>query len=267
MPLGRPSARSRPTPSSRAAGGRRSRAPCRRGRRRRGSSRGRCRSTACISRCPVHDPLAVVANSLGPRNSSSTDASASLICRNSGSLPSRPSSSAIQARVPTLPTPTTLRAKSTRSILLEQHATVVLERRRDTRGSASAASSRALLALVAGASVVDRHDQRRLVDDPAFAVDLWVSFENADMLSRVRALASVFCVRLTCRGAEPPPPARPASVSISSARTRRRGCPSPANSRIAVRYWRDGLEHDPLLVLDRGSRCRARRSACSPPAA
>ena len=39
--------------------------------------------------------------------------SASLICRKSGSWPSRPSSSAIQARVPTLPTPTTLRAKST----------------------------------------------------------------------------------------------------------------------------------------------------------
>ena len=70
---------------------------------------------ACIRRCPVTTRWPWFENSLGPRNSSSTDASASLICRNSGSWPSRPSSSAIHARVPTLPTPTTLRAKSVNS--------------------------------------------------------------------------------------------------------------------------------------------------------
>ena len=60
------------------------------------------------------------ANRLRPRNGSSTEAWASLDCRNSGSCSSRPSSSTIQARVPTLPTPTTLRATSARRKLLEQ---------------------------------------------------------------------------------------------------------------------------------------------------
>ena len=67
---------------------------------------------ACISRWPTTTRSPWFENSLGPRNSSSTDASASFICKNSGSWPSRPISNAIYARVPTLPTPTTLRAKS-----------------------------------------------------------------------------------------------------------------------------------------------------------
>jgi len=50
---------------------------------------------------------------LGAAYGSSTDRCASLICRKSGSRSSRPSIRTIQARVPTLPTPTTLKAAST----------------------------------------------------------------------------------------------------------------------------------------------------------
>ena len=67
----------------------------------------------CISRWPSTTRWPWLANLLLPRKGSSTDAWASLICRNSGSSPSLPSMSTTQARVPTLPTPTTLRAAST----------------------------------------------------------------------------------------------------------------------------------------------------------
>ena len=51
---------------------------------------------------------------LRPQYAANTDSCASLIWRNKGSVPSPPPSiNAIQARVPTLPTPTTLRATST----------------------------------------------------------------------------------------------------------------------------------------------------------
>ena len=89
------SSRRSPIPSSPAAGGRRSRAR----RRRRPSSaasRGRCRwrpaSGAGRPRLARRDPRSRSC----PVNSSSTEACASLICRNSGSCSSRPSNSAIQ---------------------------------------------------------------------------------------------------------------------------------------------------------------------------
>ena len=65
---------------------------------------------ACIRRCPTTTRRPWWACSLLPTNRSSTDASASFDWRNSGSCSSRPTKRWIQARVPTLPTPTTLRA-------------------------------------------------------------------------------------------------------------------------------------------------------------
>ena len=67
---------------------------------------------ACISLWPVTTRRPWLANLLGFRNCSNTERSASFICSSSGSPLPDPTSSAIQARVPTLPTPTTLRAKS-----------------------------------------------------------------------------------------------------------------------------------------------------------
>ena len=67
----------------------------------------------CMSRCPSTTRWPWLANLLLPRKGSSTDASASLICKKRGSLPSLPIMSTTQARVPTLPTPTTFRALST----------------------------------------------------------------------------------------------------------------------------------------------------------
>ena len=59
---------------------------------------------ACISRWPSTTRWPwFVGRGCAPANGSSTDGSASLTCRKSGSQASRPSSSTIQARVPTLP--------------------------------------------------------------------------------------------------------------------------------------------------------------------
>ena len=53
-------------------------------------------------------------NRLRPPCASSTDGSACLTCRKSGSWPSRPRNNATQQRVPTLPAPTACRARSTK---------------------------------------------------------------------------------------------------------------------------------------------------------
>ena len=65
---------------------------------------------ACIRCCPATTRSPSFLYWLRPANSARTDGWASLACRTSGSTPSAASISAIQARVPTLPTPTTLRA-------------------------------------------------------------------------------------------------------------------------------------------------------------
>src|SRR5215469_13844528 len=70
---------------------------------------------ACMRRWPATTRSPWLAYWLAPRYGLRTDACASLICRNSGSMSSRPSIRAIQQRVPTLPTPTTLRAMSVKS--------------------------------------------------------------------------------------------------------------------------------------------------------
>ena len=114
---------------------------------------------ACISRCPVTTRSPWLENSLGPRNSSSTDASASFICRNSGSCPSRPISSAIHARVPTLPTPTTLRAKSTSSNCSSSTRRLNVER--VAVGTQQLVQQLERLVAVFGQpELIDRHDQR-----------------------------------------------------------------------------------------------------------
>ena len=96
--------------------------------------------------------------------------------------------STIQARVPTLPTPTTLRAACDVAIPLEQPAAV------GGQGPPVGADDPAhelleLSRLDAGRHVLDRDDQRRVARDPALAVDDLVSFANAFRLSFDRALA------------------------------------------------------------------------------
>ena len=94
---------------------------------------------------------------------SSTDGCASFIWRISGSSPAPPSRSTIQHLVPTLPTPTTLRAASTRwkrsrrwPWSSERFARYPVEQRQHP------------LELVVARHVTD---QRELVDEPAPAVD------------------------------------------------------------------------------------------------
>ena len=59
---------------------------------------------------PGDDSPALVGVLVGPAYSARTEGWASLACKNKGSSPSPESISTTQARVPTLPTPTTLRA-------------------------------------------------------------------------------------------------------------------------------------------------------------
>src|SRR5262249_16638590 len=66
--------------------------------------------SACIRCCPATTRSPWLVYWLRPQYSASTDGWASLACKNNGSTPSPASISTIQARVPTLPTPTTLRA-------------------------------------------------------------------------------------------------------------------------------------------------------------
>ena len=113
--------------------------------------------------------------------------------------------------MPTLPTPTTLRAKSVEPELLEQHAPVVLQ-----RGAVGAqqlvqavehfiafgALARSSIGTISGGSATIR----------ASPSTTCVSLEKADMLSLVRALASAFSVRLTCLGLS----CEPSSLSVVS---------------------------------------------------
>ena len=126
----------------------------------------------------LHQPLAgdhslpVVGVLALPTNRSSTDSWASLACRNSGSWPSRPSMSTIQARVPTLPTPTTLRAAWTYSKSSSRCPPVGLEGPPVGPEQAAELRLRRLFPWSAAATVLDRDDQRRIGDDPALAIDL-----------------------------------------------------------------------------------------------
>ena len=112
---------------------------------------------------PGDDPLAMILELARRRNCSSTQASASFNCRNSGSWPSRPSSRAIHARVPTLPTPTTLRAKSTARTARAGY--VGRLKRGTVFPRAARAAHRTFRRVPCRGEFVDRHDQRRIGHD------------------------------------------------------------------------------------------------------
>ena len=191
---------------------------------------------ACISRWPATTRWPWLAYLLLPTNRSSTDSWASLACRNSGSWSSRPSSSRIQARVPTLPTPTTLRATWTYSKRLEQLAAVGLQ------GAAVGPDQGAELAVDVVATrarrdeLLDRHDQGRVRDDPALAVDL-----VGELGERLHAVAGpglghvgLGLRLLLLRGAWPSAPRRSASTSMWAYQTSR--LRAAANCCIRARY-------------------------------
>ena len=167
--------------------------------RRRAPSRGRCRwppASAAGRRRPARRGWRTRSRR-GTR--SSTDGWASLTCRNSGSSSSRPSSSAIQARVPTLPTPDHLAGHVDELELLEQVRAGRLERVAGRRASARGARSK-LVAVVLGRRAPSSGTiSGGSVDDAEPAVDHVRSASRARcMLSRVRALAMPSSVR-ACR--------------------------------------------------------------------
>ncbi len=125
---------------------------------------------ACISRWPATTRWPWLAYLLAPAKRLSTDASASLTCRNSGSEPSRPSIRTIQQRVPTLPTPTTLRAMSANSNCSSRYRRSVSSVRRYLAIRPASSDLEALPCHVLGEQLIDRHEQRRVGDDPRPAV-------------------------------------------------------------------------------------------------
>ena len=188
----------RRSPSCRAAGARRSRGP----------------AVDALDPVPaqedvagrLHEPLAghdALArgwrDSLGRRHmGSSTEAWASFTCRNSGSSSSRPRSSTIQQRVPTLPTPTTLRARSTNSNwssstrrVGRQGASVAVSRPLRSRAASSsrqASRSRSPTARAAAGRCDPRAGRPR--SSVSFAKALRLSWARALARSLVETLAS-----------------------------------------------------------------------------
>ena len=73
----------------------------------------------------------------------------------------------IQARVPTLPTPTTLRAACDVAKALQQMFAIALQR----APVAADHAPRERFDIAAVGEVLDRHDQRRVADDPRLTVD------------------------------------------------------------------------------------------------
>ena len=183
---------------------------------------------ACVRRWPSTTRWPLFANSLRPRNGSSTDGCASLNWRNSGSWSSRPSMRQIQARVPTLPTPDHLAGRVDVAEALEQLAPVARERapvraddaaeelldlrRRARRGHPRSARSAA--------------GRRRSASSPSTTS---VSLPNAFMLSFVRPLATFASGRSRPWRPSASPPglnAREQIVDVDAASTRCRGCAS-----------------------------------------
>ena len=118
----------------------------------------------CIIRWPSTTRWPWLLVGLLPRYGSRTDAWASFAWRNSGSSPSRPSMSTIQARVPTLPTPTTLRAMSTyRNRSRSRRRSLAKDRRYERMSSWMA--SRVIRRPALRDELIDRDDQRRVAGD------------------------------------------------------------------------------------------------------
>ena len=87
-----------------------------------------------------------------------------------------PRKSAIQARVPTLPTPTTLRARSTKRNCSSRCRRSVSMRAPVGADQLVDLSLERFSLSLGGDQLVDRDDQRRVADDPAFAVDVCGQF-------------------------------------------------------------------------------------------
>ena len=117
---------------------------------------------ACISCWPTTTRWAWLRMPPAGRYGSRTEAVASLAWRISGSCSSRPCSTTMKQRVPTLPTPTTLRAKSTKRYR-SRKVTPVLGH----RGPVSVKMLEDRL----GAVEVDSRDHRRILEDDPPSVD------------------------------------------------------------------------------------------------
>ena len=146
---------------------------------------------ACISRWPVTTRSPWFENSLGPRNSSSTEASASFICRNSGSC----AVTAEQQRDPRAGAHAAdsdhLAGEVGQPELLEQHRGGRIRASRGNSASAAGAtraSRRAPHPERADRSGRSAADSSMIRASPSTTC---VSFEKAVMLSLVRALATL----------------------------------------------------------------------------
>lgn len=210
---------------------------------------------ACMSRCPDTTRSPWFSYWPTPAYGASTDWSASLACSSSGSSSSLPSMSSTQQRVPTLPTPTTLRAMSTIrncwSRCRRSDARLVPYRSMSRRSSCSStwrstSGSRSCSGTINGGSAV----MRRL---PSTTV---VSLLNACTVSRVRAVVSAW--NILSRALLPSDSGMsPRSCSVSAWVYQTSRLPVPAKPRIASRYARTV----PRTTL---RRCLAEKSLARP---
>ena len=162
-----------------------------------------------------------------------------------GPAPSRPSSSAIHARVPTLPTPTTLRAKSASSNCSSSTRRSNCERLAVAAHAADAVprrSPRARRRRRADRSARSAATGRRSSTSPSTTV---VSFENAAMLSLVRAFAMRLLRPLDRLGANCDGESREHALDLQ-VRVPHREVVHRRECRHRVAVLRDRVEHDPL---------------------
>ena len=201
---------------------------------RHGPSRGRCRwSPASAAGRPPRADRGWSTRS-GRARSSSTDASASLTWRNSGSCLVTPEQQSDPGPGAHASHAHHLAGKVGHGELLEQVGAAVYRRatpgkvesppqqlQKITRPSGSGSSGGHV-----GSS--RGHDQRRLVDDPCGCPStMCVSLASADMLSRVRALATIFSPRWAFYGAS-----SSAAISLQVAVGLEMGVPDPQGAHV-----------------------------------
>ena len=264
-----PSSRRRRSPSSPAAGGRRSRAAA---------------PSSPVTLLPAEEDVAgglhqALAgdhplrpgwrSALVPTNASSTDAWASLACRNSGSSlvaaeqqqDPRPGADAAD--------PDDLAGHVDESELLEQMPAVGLQRPPVARSSRRAAASTVARSLLRRQQLLDRHDQRRVADDPPLAVD-----HVGQLGERLHAVpgpglghvAPRAACAAACRELRRELLERSSSTSMWAYQTSR--LVIPANSRIAVAVRARPPPSTTVAPLAwPRTRCRGRRSRSWRPAA
>ena len=216
------------------------------------------------------DALAVrCGTSLRPTNASSTEGSASLTCRKSGSLASRPSSSTIQAAGADAAHPDHLARHVDEPVALEQVPAVA----RRVAPVARAERARALLAelVASGSSAAGRAAARSAAGRPMIRGSpstTWVSLlEGLQAVPRAGLREALLGALARLALGDGGRNSASSVVDVEAARTRRRGCVIAGELAHRARGSAHGGPDDRVALASREAVRRGRRPRGWPPAA